>query len=251
VDWYRQDFNIDPAPFWIDAPDRVGITEIRYIEGLYAFWDDLRAAHPGLKIDNCSSGGRRIDIEMISRSMALWRSDYACYTPDATGQQLHTLGLSPWVPLSAGCCEGNTTYMLRSAYSAGLVIDQNANMIIAKDDGWLKAGLEEFHEARPFFHGDFYPLLSFSPLSGYWSGMQFDRPDLKSGLAMFFRRPESPFPTLDAHLRKIDPAAIYSVEIRTELGPGKVSRMSGKELAGLSVTIPDKPGSALVFYKRE
>ena len=37
-----------------------GITEIRYIEGLYAFWDYLRAQHPGLLVDNSASGGRRL-----------------------------------------------------------------------------------------------------------------------------------------------------------------------------------------------
>jgi len=248
VDWYRQDFNVDPAGLWIDAPDRVGMAEIRYIEGLYAFWDDLRAAHPGLKIDNCASGGRRLDLETISRSMALWRSDYSCGNIDATGPQLQTVGLAPWVPLSAGACEGNDTYSLRSAYSPGLVIDGGCNMIVPKDDAWLKAGLEEFHQVRPFFYGDFYPLLAFTPLSSYWGAMQFDRPDLKAGLAMFFRRPDSPFPTINAHLRKIDPAATYSVEIRTELGPGTVRTMSGKELADLAVTIPTKPGSVLVFY---
>lgn len=77
VDVYRNDFNIAPLPFWTatDAPDRQGITEIRYVEGLYKMWDDLRAGRPGLTIDNCASGGRRIDIEMISRSYPLWQSD--------------------------------------------------------------------------------------------------------------------------------------------------------------------------------
>ena len=53
---YRQDFNMDPRPFWdaADAPDRVGISEIRHITGLYAMWDELLARHPGLLIDNCS-----------------------------------------------------------------------------------------------------------------------------------------------------------------------------------------------------
>lgn len=248
IDWYRQDFNVDPARFWLDAPDRVGMAEIRYIEGLYAFWDDLRTAHPGLKIDNCASGGRRLDLETISRSMALWRSDYSCGNIDATGPQLQTVGLAPWIPLSAGACEGNDTYSLRSAYSPALVIDQGANLIVRKDDAWLKAGLEEFHQVRPFFYGDFYPLLAFTPLSGYWGAMQFDRPDLKAGLAMFFRRPDSPFPTINAHLRKIDPTATYSVEMRTELGPGTVRTMSGKELADLAITIPTKPGSVLLLY---
>ena len=51
---------------------------IRYIEGLYEMWDELRAKNPGLVIDNCASGGRRIDLEAISRSVALWQSDINC-----------------------------------------------------------------------------------------------------------------------------------------------------------------------------
>ena len=95
---YRQDFNMDPLPFWqaADAPDRQGMTEIRHIEGLYAFWDGLLARHPGLIIDNCASGGRRIDLETIGRATPFWRTDGP---RDAIAHQCHTYGLLPWVPL--------------------------------------------------------------------------------------------------------------------------------------------------------
>ncbi|HOX58530.1 MAG TPA: alpha-galactosidase [Candidatus Paceibacterota bacterium] len=58
---YRQDFNMDPLPYWqaADAPDRQGITEIPYIEGLYAFWDGLLKRHPGLIIDMVSLNSQR------------------------------------------------------------------------------------------------------------------------------------------------------------------------------------------------
>ena len=66
----RIDFNIDPLPFWeflnAQDPDRVGIAEIRYVEGLYRMWDDLLANTPLRFIDNCASGGRRIDLEAPS-----------------------------------------------------------------------------------------------------------------------------------------------------------------------------------------
>lgn len=32
--------------------------EIRYIEGLYAYWDYLPDCFPNLLIDNCASGGQ-------------------------------------------------------------------------------------------------------------------------------------------------------------------------------------------------
>lgn len=39
IDYYRQDFNMEPDKYWAryDEPDRIGMKEIRHIEGLYAF----------------------------------------------------------------------------------------------------------------------------------------------------------------------------------------------------------------------
>ena len=59
-----------------DEDGRRGIVEIKYINNLYYFWDSLLARFPHLLIDNCAGGGNRIDIEMLSRSVSLWRSDY-------------------------------------------------------------------------------------------------------------------------------------------------------------------------------
>ncbi|MCC6822676.1 MAG: NPCBM/NEW2 domain-containing protein, partial [Verrucomicrobia subdivision 3 bacterium] len=73
IDFYRQDFNLDPLPYWRanDAPDRQGITEIRHIEGYLAWWDELRRRHPGLMIDSYASGGRRNDLESLLLGVGL------------------------------------------------------------------------------------------------------------------------------------------------------------------------------------
>ncbi|RPJ13323.1 MAG: hypothetical protein EHM37_07590, partial [Deltaproteobacteria bacterium] len=44
VDVFRHDCNFGLARFWTHAepPGRRGMNEIRYVEGLYAFWDELR-----------------------------------------------------------------------------------------------------------------------------------------------------------------------------------------------------------------
>ena len=127
--WYRQDFNFYPDVYFAfaDTPDRVGMTEIQHIEGLYAFWDALLAQHPGLRIDNCSSGGRRLDIEMISRSYALHRSDYA---GRPLGEQVHTQGLAPWAvppqrrhrrkPRHHDPANNTQLYNWRCGYSSGI-----------------------------------------------------------------------------------------------------------------------------------
>jgi hypothetical protein len=74
IDWYEEDFNIDPNPYLEAAaePDRWGMNEMRFIEGHFAFWDALLERFPHLAILNCASGGRRIDLESIcARTTAL------------------------------------------------------------------------------------------------------------------------------------------------------------------------------------
>ena len=67
--------------------DRQGITEIRYVEGMYTFLDELQQRHPDLIIDNCASGGRRLDLEMIRRSVTLTRirQSAECHCPAVPG----------------------------------------------------------------------------------------------------------------------------------------------------------------------
>ena len=61
------------------APEfRRGMNEAGYVRGLYELWDSVRNSHPNLIIDNCASGGRRHDLETMTRSIPLWPSDYSC-----------------------------------------------------------------------------------------------------------------------------------------------------------------------------
>jgi len=59
IDLYRQDFNMDPLGYWrgADAEDRQGITEIRHVTNLLAYWDELKRRHPNILFDECASGG--------------------------------------------------------------------------------------------------------------------------------------------------------------------------------------------------
>ncbi len=254
VTCYRQDFNTNPAPFWeaADAPDRVGSSEIRHIEGLYAMWDELRERHPGLLIDNCSSGGRRIDLEMISRSIALWRSDYQCFPGfDPAGMQAQTHGLGLWVPLSAGCCDRADTYAFRSALSPAMVHTENIFTPTAGDFAppqWLRAMMDQHLRLRPYFSGDFYPLQSYSLDNEAWAAWQFHRPDLDEGCVIAFRRPHSPIIAITARLQGLTADASYELE---DLDDGAIGQSSGAELArGWPVTINDQPGTRLLVYRR-
>lgn len=77
--YLKFDMNSDPAPIWAhnDLPDRRGISEIRYLEGLYRLLDRLMQTFPEMMIENCASGGRRIDLEMLRRSHTSFLSDHS------------------------------------------------------------------------------------------------------------------------------------------------------------------------------
>ena len=51
LDVLRIDFNTDPAPFWqaADTAKTRGMTEARYVEGLYDLWDSLRQQYPQVR----------------------------------------------------------------------------------------------------------------------------------------------------------------------------------------------------------
>ena len=253
--WYRQDFNFSPAGYWAsaDAPDRIGMSEIKSITGLYAYWDKLRELHPGLQIDNCASGGRRLDIETMSRSVSLWRSDNA---GDPIGEQYHTVGLMPWEPLTAGVwitlkgqgpaiATAEQIYQQRSGYGAGMTV-----CIDQTPAPWIKTAFDEFHEVRPYYLENFCPLLPPNRDGASWAAWQLQKRDGKSGLIVALRRPGSPYPQIQLDLRAIDGAAQYDVEVRYGLEKGKVQTLSGNDLAHYTLTIPDRPGSALVFYAK-
>ncbi|MGH3762993.1 alpha-galactosidase [Actinophytocola sp.] len=41
----------------------------------YRLLDELRARHPGVEIESCSSGGARVDLEILARTDRVWTSD--------------------------------------------------------------------------------------------------------------------------------------------------------------------------------
>ncbi len=248
---YRQDFNMDPLSFWRnnDKPERQGMNEIRHIENLYKFWDDLLERVPGLYIDNCASGGRRLDLELISRSVALWRTD----AWDSTSG-IHTM-LNLYFSGHSGGVSSDDKYTFRTRLGAGV------NMPLYWDvENWtpkfrvdeIKKCIEELRELRPLWHGDFYPLTVPTDNMREWIAYQIHRDDLGRGAIVAFRRPESPYPAIDVKLHKLLPDVEYRAVFKDNIVEGKplTKMMKGDELANLTVVIGQKRDSAVITYER-
>ena len=61
---------------------------------VYRLLDELRRRHPFVEIESCSSGGGRIDLEILRRTQRVWASD----TNDALERQIIQRGTSMLIP---------------------------------------------------------------------------------------------------------------------------------------------------------
>ncbi|MHB0857214.1 MAG: alpha-galactosidase [Anaerolineae bacterium] len=251
IDLYRQDFNIDPLPFWRgnDTEDRQGITEIRYVEGYLAFWDELRRRHPGMLIDSCASGGRRNDLETLRRAVPLLRSDYTFH---AVPDQCQTYGISLWYPYYGTgmlhTVNEEMAYYLRSCMCPHFTAGWDVRLE-GLDWGLIARLLAQWRELAPCLMGDFYPLTSYSLADDVWMAFQFDRPEAGEGLLEVFVRSDTPYDTATFRLHNLDPEATYHLR---EIDTGEILTRSGRELLeeGLRLHISERPAARIYRYQR-
>ena len=247
IDAYRNDFNMYPSFYWRDSEpaDRQGIREIRYVEGLYGYFDALRESRPALLLDTCASGGRRIDLEMLKRALVLTRSDYLW---DPTGQQCHTYGLAQWLPVTGIGAAEVDQYKCRSGYGSHYVF---AFDCYSQDEAlWdgARAILNECRSFAPLFREDFYPLTPYSTENDVWMAWQFHDPKQQKGVVQAFRRQDCPDESVPLVLHGLLPHSAYAV---TDLDSHETVRRNGKDLAaaGLTVTLAQKPAAAILTYE--
>ena len=253
IDLYRQDFNMDPLEYWRhnDAPDRQGITEIQHVTGYYAYWDALQAQHPGMLIDTCASGGRRLDLETLRRSVPLLRSDYII---EPVGNQGHTWGLSLWLPYH-GTGSGRTTpyelwSVVHSFFTACFDMRPGSEFAESPEES---ARTEKIIDAwkwkvAPNLIGDYYPLTPYSLAADPWIAWEFYRPEMGTGTVMAFRRDASPYESIRVRLRGLAPDARYLASPLSDEVSEETSVYWGRELmeSGLRIEISERPGVAVI-----
>ena len=250
IDYYRQDFNMLPAGYWRDAdePGRSGIKEIRHIENLYKFWDYLLERFPGLLIDNCASGGKRLDWESIGRSAPLWRSDYYHYD-DPDGYQCHTYGLNFFLPIHGSGILLPDQYSFRSSLSSALQCNWKVTEpgVSVLD---MQQRIREYRDIREYYYEDYYPLSGTGDLTGsdVWLAYQMHRPSDDSGIVVAFRRQNAPDAEYTVRLGGLTPDASYTlVDCDTQAETVR----SGRELTeGLTLRLDNPKSSLLIKYRK-
>ncbi len=241
VDYLRIDSIPEPGPFWDKAEKerddgRKGITENHYVTNLYRMLDTLLENNPGLLIDNCCSGGKRLDIEMSRRSIPLWRSDYNCMDGEGKSKpdilqatQSQTYGLSFWLPYNGTC-----------AYVEGEYADRTNIICCSQRLG--------YRDIREYMVGNYYPLDNGGLDTEKYLAMQFDN-GAEEGVALIYKRENVEDSSYTLTLNGLDADTTY--ELYNYDSPDKVYAIKGGELMtqGVEITVNETPKAVIMLYR--
>ena len=244
---YRQDGS---GWFGEEPTDRVGITESEHFAGLYNLWDSIVERHPQMIMEGCSGGGRRIDLETVSRFHWHQKAD-RWY--DSESDQCSLYGANMFLPggLINVPTEGTDDYSVWSSFGGQLCLAWHP---LDKDfpTAQAKRQVDRYKRIRPLLPGDFYPLTPCS-LDASWIAYQFHRSDLDKGFALVFHRPEKSQnmylsqESFSARLRGLDPENTYSVRFEST---GQQQTLRGSALRkGIELQMPKARTAELITYE--
>ena len=244
---YRQDFNFAPLKYWQKADEefydgRTGICENHYVTNLYRYLDYLTENIDGLIIDNCASGGKRLDLEMTYRSIAFWRSDYNCsYHPDLfEATQSHTYGVSFWLPITGSALYMIDEYSSRSAIMPLMLMDFFSHQ--NPEFGY-------YTEQKAIMGENYYPLDFGSFDNDKMLAMQFSSSDALSGMALVYKRAEVKDTEYTVKLNGLVTEQTYNV-YDTDT-PETVYTLTGEELMndGITLNLPEGSKAIILMFE--
>jgi alpha-galactosidase len=240
---YRQDGCVTPGGI---GPDRFGIPEMQHIAGLYELQDQLRRRYPFLVMEGCCGGGRRIDLESLSRFLWHQKSDSWFHTVSdqsgLCGANLYLPGGVINVPT-----EATDNFGLWSSFAGQLCLawhplDRDFPMERAK---WQ---VKLYKRVRPLLSGDFYPLTDCT-LDRPWLAYQFHRNDLNQGFALIFKRAAAAGDSFVFSPKGLGPQTRYAISCQ---GSGLKAVYTGSDLAkGVPLTLKKTPEAELVIYEKQ
>jgi alpha-galactosidase len=161
IQYIKWDHNRDLIDAGTQPEGRPGVHEQTL--AVYRLLDELKAAHPGLEIESCSSGGARVDLGVLERTDRVWVSD--CIDP-LERQEMHrwTTQLIPPELLGSHIASGRShttgrrhdlNFRASTALFGHLGIEWNIALASAEELDELAAWIRLFKEHRRLlFSGD-------------------------------------------------------------------------------------------------
>jgi alpha-galactosidase len=260
IAYIKWDFNRPiTEPGWLEAsPPRQREIYVRHITALYDLVDRLRAQHPAVVWEACSSGGARLDLGILRHFDQTWPSDNTDPYDRLFIQEGYSLAYAPktmvaWVTESNGSREINNQalnlpYRFHSAMAGVLGLGVDLDRFTPAKEKEVAELVRQYKAIRPIVQdGNLYRLVS--PRSGSLSALSYVSPDQTEAVVFVFRHTEHYWLAASrVRLRGLDPLRRYRVE---GLQAGRETVASGQSLMSLGL-LPELTGhfaSALLRLK--
>jgi alpha-galactosidase len=222
VKWVKLDYNIGPKRFW-EKQDPTGKIQFPYIKGLYRFFDALREKNPDLIIENCSSGGRRIDLGTMSHT-------HIQNLTDQTGSpeicRFTAIGANYYLPASIapigipfGRKETTVSeekaalrrYDIACRFAGSPVLYGDIESLGGEDTDRLREMIGFHREYADILNGDFFPLTPQPGSDRDCEAVQFISEDRKEILVLAYAGHEPAPREMILCVKELDPGALYAV----------------------------------------
>lgn len=171
----------EQSKFWYD-----------YVKGLYSVYERIRAKHPAIEIQLCSSGGGRLDFGALKYHDEFWASD----NTNALDRIFIQYGSNTFFPAQATGAHVSTSpnhqtgmitpikFRFDVAMSGRLGMELQPTDLVGDEYAFAKKGIECYKQIRPIVQfGDLYRLVSPYDENG-WSSLMYVTKDKSQ--AVFF-----------------------------------------------------------------
>ncbi len=200
--------------------DKQKTVYVEYIRNLYSILAELRAKHPKVEIQSCSSGGGRVDLGILGFTDEVWPSDNTDAFDRLSIQDGFSYAYTPqvmtaWVTDAHNWANDRTTslpYRFLSSMQGGLGVGANLNKWTDTDFSTAKDLIAAYKTVRQTVQqGSLYRLIS--PRNGSdHSVTESVSPDLHQAvLFTFLKSSTERYPYPRVYLKGLDPAKQYHV----------------------------------------
>jgi alpha-galactosidase len=248
LDMFRLDYNIDAHEGGFNERDgHMENTLWRHVEVIHGIFDKVRRKYPDLRLENCSSGGGRTDLGMLSRFTTTWISDWMRMPRTVRILNGMTMAIPPeFADRLFGVCmngsyRGNLetqlhVILLGHPAVSGLMptLEESNPEVLSLSKKYLdiyKKFIRPFvREAHVYHHT---PVIPGADASG-WCALEYVAEDRNKAVVGVFRLVNAESDMYVLRFRGLDPSRAY--KITTEPG-GMNSRYDGSILMEQGLTI--------------
>ena len=225
LDMFRLDYNIDACEGGFNERDgHMENTLWRHVEIIQGIFDKVRRRYPNLQLENCSSGGGRTDLGMLSRFTTAWTSDWMRMPRTMRILNGMSMALPPeFINRTLGICmagsyRGNLetqfhVILLAHPAVSGLMptLEESNPEVLSLSKKYVdiyKKFIRPFvREGRVYHHT---PVIPGSDASG-WCALEYVADDRSRAVAGVFRLVNAESDMYALRFRGLDPSRSYKV----------------------------------------